>query len=152
MQGKVAVITGGNGTLGSAFAKGLAQSGASVFILGRNEEKSKNKVAEMKQLGYDIQAVTCDVLNEEMVQAACDEILAKAGRIDILVNGAGGNKSGATVMPDQTIFDSSIKAFKEVFEFIGNSHTLIHLCKSNGGSRQWLHRQHILDGCLSTIN
>jgi len=116
MKGKVAVITGGNGTLGSAFAKGLAQAGARVFILGRNKEKSNSLITEMKQLGLDIEAVTCDVLNEEVVQSACDEILEKAGRIDILVNGAGGNKKDATVLPDQSIFDTSLDAFREVFD------------------------------------
>jgi len=116
MQGKVAVITGGNGTLGGAFAKGLAQSGARVFILGRNEEKSKQRIAEMKNLGFDIESISCDVLNEKMVQSACDDVIDKAGRIDILINGAGGNKPNATVMPDQTIFDTSLDAFRDVFD------------------------------------
>jgi len=70
----------------------------------------------MKDLGLELQAITCDVLNEEMVQDACEEVLEKTGRIDILVNGAGGIKSGATVMPDETIFDTSLKSFREVFD------------------------------------
>lgn len=116
MKGKVAVITGGNGTLGGAFARGLAQAGATVYILGRNQSKSEKRIEELKQLGYEAHATICDVLDEQAVQNACNEILAKAGRIDILVNGAGGNKSGATVMPDQTIFDASIQSFREVFD------------------------------------
>ncbi|PSR14710.1 MAG: D-mannonate oxidoreductase [Bacteroidetes bacterium] len=114
MQGKVAVITGGNGTLGSAFAKGLAEAGATVFILGRNAEKSAAKVREFKTLGLTIQAITCDVLNEAEVQAAVATVLDQAGRVDILINGAGGNMPGATIQPDQSVFDISIDQFRQV--------------------------------------
>lgn len=114
MKGKVAVITGGNGTLGSAFAKGLARAGATVFILGRNANKSRKRVNEFKKLGLTIYATTCDVLDEKSVNAAAKRILKKAGKVDILVNGAGGNMSGATIMPDQSIFDISIDQFGKV--------------------------------------
>ena len=114
MKGKVAVITGGNGTLGSAFAKGLAQVGATVFILGRNAGKSRNRVNEFKKLGLTIHATTCDVLDEKSVQDAAKRILKKTGKVDILINGAGGNMSGATIMPDQSIFDISVDQFKKV--------------------------------------
>lgn len=114
MKGKVAVITGGNGTLGSAFAKGLAQAGATVFILGRNASKSKKRVNEFKKMGLTIHATTCDVLDEKSVQAAAKRILKKASKIDILINGAGGNMSGAIIMPDQSIFDISIDQFRKV--------------------------------------
>ena len=114
MKNKVAVITGGNGTLGSAFAKGLAEVGVTVFILGRNAEKSDAKIQEFKKLGLEIQAITCDVLDEASVNVAVEEVLQKAGKVDILINGAGGNMSGATVMPDQSIFDISIDQFRKV--------------------------------------
>jgi NAD(P)-dependent dehydrogenase (short-subunit alcohol dehydrogenase family) len=114
MKGKVAVITGGNGTLGSAFAKGLAQAGATVFILGRNAGKSRKRVNEFKKLGLTIHATTCDVLDEKSVQDAAKRILKKTGKVDILINGAGGNMSGATIMPDQSIFDISVDQFKKV--------------------------------------
>ena len=114
MKNKVAVITGGNGTLGSAFAKGLAQAGVTVFILGRNAEKSDAKIQEFKKLGLEIKGVTCDVLDEASVKAALEEVMEQAGRVDILINGAGGNMSGATVMPDQSIFDISIDQFRKV--------------------------------------
>jgi NAD(P)-dependent dehydrogenase (short-subunit alcohol dehydrogenase family) len=114
MQGKVAVITGGNGTLGSAFAKGLAEAGATVFILGRNAEKSAKKVSEFQAMGLTIQSVTCDVLDEAEVQAAVAKVLDQAGRVDILINGAGGNMPGATIQPDQSIFDISIDQFRQV--------------------------------------
>lgn len=114
MKGKVAVITGGNGTLGSAFAKGLAQAGATVYILGRNASKSRKKVNEFKKMGLTIHSTACDVLDKKSVQSAAKRILKKAGKVDILINGAGGNISGATVMPDQSIFDISINQFRKV--------------------------------------
>ena len=114
MKNKVAVITGGNGTLGSAFAKGLAEIGVTVFILGRNAVKSDAKIQEFKKLGLEIQAITCDVLDEASVNVAVEKVLQKAGKVDILINGAGGNMSGATVMPDQSIFDISIDQFRKV--------------------------------------
>lgn len=114
MKNKVAVITGGNGTLGSAFAKGLAKAGATVFILGRNADKSAARVNEFKKMGLDIFAIKCDVLDENSVNAAVQEVLEKAGKVDVLINGAGGNISGATIMPDQSIFDMPIDQFRKV--------------------------------------
>ncbi len=114
MKGKVVVITGGNGTLGSAFAKGLAEAGATVFILGRNARKSRKKVSELKKMGLTIQATTCDVLDEKSVRASAKRILKKVGQIDVLINGAGGNMAGATIMPDQSVFDISIDQFRKV--------------------------------------
>lgn len=114
MNKKVVVITGGNGTLGSAFTKGLAKAGATVFILGRNEEKSASRVKEFKEEGLEVFAVTCDVLDENSVDTAVNEVIAKAGKVDVLINAAGGNMSGATVMPDQSVFDMSIDQFRKV--------------------------------------
>lgn len=114
MKGKVAVITGGNGTLGTAFAKGLAEAGATVFILGRNTSKSKRRVEEFKEMDLTIHALNCDVLDEDSVKSASEEILKLSGKVDILINGAGGNMSGATVMPDQSIFDIAIDQFRKV--------------------------------------
>lgn len=116
MTGKVAVITGGNGTLGRAFAMGLGLAGAKVFILGRNEIKSKERIAELQNLGCDAHAITCDVLDEQSVQKACNAVLEQAKKIDILVNGAGGNRPGATIMPDQSIFNASLQSFRDVFD------------------------------------
>ncbi len=114
MQGKVAVITGGSGVLGSALAEGLAGAGAKVFILARNKEKLTTKVEAFREMGLDIEAVSGDVLSEEAMQQARDSILEKAGKVDILINGAGGNMPGATIMPEQSIFDISVNDFRKV--------------------------------------
>lgn len=116
MKGKVAAITGGSGTLGSALARGLAEAGATVFILNRNPESAAERVEEFKKSGLEIHAVTCDVVNEASVESAVNEILKKEGKVDILVNGAGGNMPGAVVGPEQTIFDLSLDAFRRVFD------------------------------------
>ena len=114
MQDKVVVITGGNGTLGSSMARGLAQVGASVFILGRNAEKSARVVAHLAADGLAVVAIQCDVLDEASVDQAVAKVLAAAGRVDILINAAGGNQSGATIMPEQSIFDLSVEQFRKV--------------------------------------
>mgnify|MGYP005995925973 CR=1 FL=1 len=114
MNGKTVVITGGNGTLGSAFAEGLATAGATVFILGRSEEKSAKVVDRLAKKGLAIHALACDVLDESSVAGAVTAVVEKTGRVDVLVNGAGGNQAGATVMPDQSIFDISIEHFRKV--------------------------------------
>ena len=111
---KVAVITGGNGTLGRAFTRALATAGYRVFILGRNEEKSAAAVADFAAEGLTVEAVRCDVLDEAAVAAAVATILDRAGRIDVLVNGAGGNQPGATVGPDSSIFELGIEDFRKV--------------------------------------
>lgn len=114
MNHKVAVITGGNGTLGNAFVRALAGAGARVFILGRNAEKSAKVVKKFTEEGLVIEAITCDVLDEGAVAGAVQEVMGKAGRVDILVNGAGGNRPGATVGPDSSIFELQIDDFRKV--------------------------------------
>lgn len=114
MKGKVAAITGGCGTLGRAFVLGLVEQGVKVFSLDRNSDKSQRMVDEFKIMGHEVLSVQCDVLNEESVENAVSHVLEKAGKIDILVNTAGGNKPGATVMPEQSVFDISVEEFKKV--------------------------------------
>lgn len=114
MKGKVAAITGGSGTLGRAFARGLLEAGATVFLLDRNKEKSTRQMNIFREMGFDAHSLTCDVLDENKMENAADSLLEKAGKIDILINCAGGNMAGATVGPSQSIFDLSIDAFRKV--------------------------------------
>lgn len=114
IEGKVAVITGGSGILGTEMAKGLLGAGAKVVILGTKEEKLKKKV---ELLGGDtdkIMGLKCNVLNEENIKEVNEEILKKFDHIDILINAAGGNMPGATIGVDQNIFDLDIKEFQKV--------------------------------------
>ena len=114
MQNKVVVITGGNGTLGSSMAQGVAQAGATVFILGRNVEKSAQVVTKLAAQGLTIEAIQCDVLEEDSVNTAVASVMDTAGRVDVLINAAGGNQRGATIMPEESIFDLSVDHFRKV--------------------------------------
>lgn len=114
MNDKVAVITGGGGTLGRAFIKGLTSKGVRVFSLDRSKDTAQALTDDFKEKGIKVESVLCDVLDEVSVEKAAKEVLQKAGKVDILVNAAGGNSSGATVMPEQSIFDISIDEFKKV--------------------------------------
>ncbi|ADF53287.1 short-chain dehydrogenase/reductase SDR HrmU [Zunongwangia profunda SM-A87] len=114
LNGKIAIVTGGNGVLGGAIAHGLSKNGAKVAVLGRTEETVEHRVKEIKDKGGEALAVVADVLNKESLMAAKDKILDKWGSIDILVNGAGGNKKGAVITPDQEFFDLSLEALDGV--------------------------------------
>ena len=114
MQGKVVGITGASGTLGKAISRGLAQSGATVFLLDRNKEKSSKLAQDLQNEGLDVYSIICNVLDQKSMESAAEQIVAKKGKVDVLINGAGGNVAGATIMPDQTIFDLKIDEFKKV--------------------------------------
>jgi len=116
MKGKIAAITGGNGTLGSAIARGLASEGATVYILGRNEDKSNALITEFEKDNLFIKSIKCDVLDSKSMEHAVTQIVENEGRVDILINGAGGNMPGAVIMPHQTIFDLDVDQFKQVNE------------------------------------
>ena len=113
---KVAVITGGGGVIGSALAKGFLCSGTSVIILGRNEDNLKQKALMLSEYGKDVTVFKCDVLDEKRLSSVNDEIIKRYGKIDIMVNAAGGNLPGATIGEDQDIFDLKMGQFKNVME------------------------------------
>ena len=114
IKGYVVVITGGTGVLGRAIAKYLAVNGAKVIILGRKEEVGQEIVAEIKAAGGQCEFLKTDVMNQEVVQQNCDYIVEKYGRIDTLLNAAGGNMKGATIAPDQNFFDLEASQFQTV--------------------------------------
>ena len=116
IKDKVIVVTGGTGILGGAFIKAIAEAGGKVVIIGRNEEVGQERAQEVQETGGDAVFVPADVLNEVDLQRACDQVLAKYGRIDGLVNGAGGNVAAAVIAPDQDIFNINISALKEAFD------------------------------------
>jgi 2-dehydro-3-deoxy-D-gluconate 5-dehydrogenase len=91
LKGKVAIVTGGNGGIGLGMARGLADAGADIAVVGRNEEKSKAAVADLKAHGVKAIAVATDVTDKKAVARMVDQVKAELGRIDILVNNAGIN-------------------------------------------------------------
>src|SRR5690606_14075385 len=108
LKGKVIVVTGGTGILGKAFVKALAEAGAKICIIGRSQEKADERVKMVQTLGGEALAIVADVMDENSVRIAKEQILNKWNTIDGLVNAAGGNIPGATIGPDLNLFDNKI--------------------------------------------
>jgi NAD(P)-dependent dehydrogenase (short-subunit alcohol dehydrogenase family) len=116
LSGKVAVVTGATGVLGGAMARGLAMAGARVGVLGRRKERAEEVAAEVGNRGGEALALPADVLNGEQLEDARDAVLERWGRVDILVNVAGGNVPAATVGEDATFFGLPEEPLREVFD------------------------------------
>ena len=116
ITGKVVVITGGTGVLGKAIAKYLALEGAKVVILGRRAEAGEAIVADIKAEGGEAMFLKTDVMNQEILQQNLADIVAAYGRVDSLLNAAGGNMPGATISPDGTFFDLKPEEFQRVLD------------------------------------
>jgi 2-dehydro-3-deoxy-D-gluconate 5-dehydrogenase len=109
LDGKVAVVTGGNGGIGLGMARGLAEAGANIVIVGRNEAKSDAAVAELSQRGVKAISVVADVADKAAVAAMVERTLRELGRIDILVNNAGINIRKAPHALELEEWDNVIK-------------------------------------------
>ena len=113
---KVAVITGAGGVLCSTITRALAAQKVKVAVLDLMPEAAQKVVDQIKASGGQALAVKNNVLDKSDLQAARDKILAEFGQIDILINGAGGNKREATTSKDLSFFDLPESALKFVFE------------------------------------
>lgn len=111
---KVIVITGGTGILGKAIGFHLANEGAKIVILGRNEENGNKIVEEITGKGGKAMFLKTNVLDCNELEQNRSDILNKFGRIDSLLNAAGGNMKGATITPEQTFFDLNMDEFDKV--------------------------------------
>lgn len=116
LEGRVAVVTGGTGVLGSAMVRGLAQAGAQVGILGRRHVQAAASAETIEATGGQAMPLTADVLARDQLEAARGAVLERWGRIDILVNAAGGNMSRANTSPDVSFFDLPEDALRAVLE------------------------------------
>ena len=114
LNDKVIIVTGGTGVLGEAFINGIAAAGGTVGVLGRNEKVANERVASIIKNGGKAIALIADVNNEAQLSTAKEKIFSAFGRIDGLVNAAGGNLPGAVIAPDQDIFQLDFSALKEV--------------------------------------
>lgn len=114
LSGQTALITGGGGALGSAMALALAQAGTQVALLGRTASTLEQQAERIRQAGGQAITLIADVLEERQLRHAKAEVLRQWGRLDILVNAAGGNLPGATIGPEQSIFDLSLHDFAAV--------------------------------------
>ncbi len=115
LTGRVAVVTGGYGVLGGSLADGLAAAGARIAILGRRREAAQAKVDALRAAGADAMMLIADALDEVRLHAAADDLLNAWGRIDILVNAAGGNVQRAR-SDGGPVFDVPMDAFDEVLK------------------------------------
>ncbi|WP_347840162.1 SDR family oxidoreductase [uncultured Draconibacterium sp.] len=114
LEGKVAVVTGGGGVLGGSIAQSLLESGVKVVILDIRKEQVDNRVKELQALGGEVLGFVSNVLDMDALKETRRLLLDKWGRIDILINAAGGNMPGATLTEQQTVFDMKIDDFQKV--------------------------------------
>ena len=121
IKDSVAVLTGGGGVLCSTMGKALALAGAKVAVLDIFPEAAQKVVDEIQADGGVSLTVECDVLDKVSVETAAQTVLDKFGCVDILVNGAGGNKKEATTSPKLPFFDLPPEAVQWVFNlnFLG---------------------------------
>ncbi len=113
LDDRVAVVTGGYGVLGGSLATGLATAKAKVAVLGRRRDAAEEKADEIRARGGEALALVADVLDEQQVRAAREELIDRWGRVDILVNAAGGNVTRAR-NDDRSVFEVPLDAFDEV--------------------------------------
>ncbi len=121
IKGKVIVITGGGGVLCGTMAKALGKTDAKIAVLDLIEAAATKIADEIKSNGGRAVAIECNVLDKDSLERAREKITSELGKIDILINGAGGNKKEATTSPDLSFFDLPSEAVRFVFElnFIG---------------------------------
>ncbi|MGI9044484.1 MAG: SDR family oxidoreductase [Gemmatimonadaceae bacterium] len=113
LGGRVAVVTGGYGVLGGSISDALSQAGARVAVLGRSDESAAGKVSDLGEAGGEAMALVADVLDEGQLHKARQLVVDAWGRVDILVNAAGGNVARART-DTTSVFDVPSDAFDEV--------------------------------------
>jgi NAD(P)-dependent dehydrogenase (short-subunit alcohol dehydrogenase family) len=116
LSGKVIVVTGGTGILGNAFIHGIVEAGGAVGILGRNKEVAEERAAAINANGGQAIALIADVLSTDELTAAKNKTLEVFGRIDGLVNGAGGNMPQGVLQPEDDIFSINMEGMKKVLD------------------------------------
>ncbi len=116
LTGRVAVVTGGTGTLGSAMARALAAAGAKVAILGRREAVAEEVAAAIREAGGEAMPLPADVRDPTALAAARERLETTWGRAHVLVNAAGGNRADALVHGERTLFDLDPEAFRDVVD------------------------------------
>ena len=139
---KVIIVTGATGALAGSAADYLAAQGARVVFLGRNQDKLDAALAKCRSITQDAQCIglVADVLDRPALENARDTVLKKWGRIDALLNGAGGNMPGATISPDKSFADLDFASFQQVVDLNLNGSVLPSLVftpsiiESGGGS------------------
>lgn len=112
IKDQVVVITGGTGVLGRAIGSHLAHEGAKVVLLGRRKDVGEELAEDIRKQGGHATFMVCDVTDIEAVNQVRDEVVRLYGRVDALLNAAGGNMPGATIPPGKTLFDVQVEEFQ----------------------------------------
>lgn len=139
LQGKVIIVTGGTGVLGSSFVKAIGEAGGTVVIIDLHQDKAEAKAAELQSSGIEALGLAANVLEEEALIKAREAILEKYGKIDGLVNAAGGNVPESIIQPDQDVFEMNIEGMKKalilnVWGTVTPTKIFGEAMKENGGS------------------
>ena len=116
LEGKVIVITGGTGIIGNSFIKGITEAGGTVGILGRNEQVAQERAEKVISGGGKAIVLIADVLDEKSLHVAKNKMLDQFGKIDGLVNAAGGNMPEAVVQKDDDIFKLNMDGMKRALD------------------------------------
>lgn len=116
LKNKVIIVTGGTGILGNAFVEAITEAGGAVGILGRNESIARQRAEAVNGKGGKALALVADVLNDEQLRVAKEKALAHFGKIDGLVNAAGGNMPEGVLQPNEDIFSLKIEGMKKVMD------------------------------------
>ncbi|MCB4797242.1 SDR family oxidoreductase [Neotamlana laminarinivorans] len=116
LDNKVILVTGGGGVLGGSMAEYLLTQGATVLILHYKEQTVTDTVIRLQKVSTKVDGFVCNVVDEESIKQTADKILEKYKQIDVLINAAGGNMPGATVGPNQSVFDIDMGDFKKVVD------------------------------------
>lgn len=114
IKDQVVVITGGTGVLGRAIGSHLAREGAKVVLLGRRKDVGEELAEDIRKQGGHATFMVCDVTDIEAVNQVRDEVVRLYGRVDALLNAAGGNMPGSTIPPGKTLFDVQVEEFQRV--------------------------------------
>ena len=132
LTGRVALITGGNGGIGLAFGRGMAEAGAAIMVAGRNVAKNAAAVDELRKLGAEADSVVVDVTDEQSCRGMVAKTAERFWRLDILVNNAG---TAVRKQPE----DISLDEFRHVIEtnlasaFVTSQAAYPHMLKAGGG-------------------
>ncbi len=116
LEGEVAAVLGGTGVLCGAMAEALAAHGARVAVLGRSEERGRERVRAIESAGGKAMFVSADALSRDSLTRARDAIIKQWGAVTVLVNGAGGNKPEATVAPGGDFCKLPLEGWQNVFD------------------------------------
>ncbi len=116
LDDKIIILTGGCGVLGGGMAKYLLENNATVILLHYKEAPLLSTIQNLKKISNKVYGYLCNVVEEGSLKKVAQKIMHTHGGIDVLINAAGGNKPGATIGPNQSVFDVDVEQFKQVID------------------------------------